>query len=51
MKAATKRTKSFKDICSQCERISTLYLNGYGTEKMLTFAEDIFLQFIKKTVY
>lgn len=34
--------KTFKEICEQCERISRLYGKGFGTEKMLQKAENIF---------
>lgn len=34
--------KSFKQIFEQCERISNLYLKGFGTRKMIDKVERIF---------
>ena len=39
-----KTTKTFKQICQQCERIISLHLNGYGTEKMYQFTEQTFFK-------
>jgi hypothetical protein len=36
--------KTFKQIADQCERISNLYLKGFGSTKMLDFAESIFFK-------
>lgn len=47
----TRRTKSFKDICSQCERIFSMHLHGYGSDKMLEMVETIFFKVIEKTGY
>ena len=34
--------KTFKEISAQLERVYSLYLKGYGTEKMLETAEKFF---------
>jgi len=43
-----KREKTFKDISIQCERIFTLHINGYGSEKMYKMVEEIFFNVIEK---
>ena len=42
-----KRVKTFKDISIQCERISTMYLNGHGTDKMYEMVQDIYFKVVK----
>jgi len=37
--------KTFEQIAEQCERISKLYLKGFGSTKMLERAENIFFSF------
>ncbi len=34
--------KTFKQVMNQLERIHTLYVKGFGTEKMIRKCEDIF---------
>ena len=43
-----RETKSFKTISIQCERIYTLHLKGYGSEKMLQMVEEIFFKAMQK---
>ena len=47
----TKRTKTFKDVSVQCERIITMHLNGFGTDAMLEKVEEIFFNVLKKHGY
>ena len=44
----TKRTKTFKDVSVQCERIITMHLQGFGTDAMLEKVEKIFFKVMKK---
>ena len=46
-----KKKKTYKEISIQCERISTLYLKGYGTEAMYQKCETIYLKIIAKIGY
>ena len=46
-----KTKKTYKEISIQCERISTLYLKGYGTEAMYQKCETIYLKIIAKIGY
>ncbi len=46
-----KRVKTMKDISLQMERITTLYLDGYGNEKSYNRCEKIFLDLLIKNGY
>ena len=46
-----KRNKTFNEISIQCERISTLYLKGYGTDKMLQKCENIYMKIVAQKGY
>lgn len=46
-----KPQKTFKEISIQCERISTLYLEGFGTETMYQKCETIYLKIVAKIGY
>lgn len=43
-----KETKSFKDVSIQMERIITLYYQGYGSEKMYEFCEQLYFKLLKQ---
>ena len=46
-----KRIKTFNDISLQCERIFTLHIKGYGSNKMYEVCEEIFFKVLKKNGY
>lgn len=47
-----RKTKSFKDISLQCERIFTLHINkGFGTNKMFNTAENIYFRMLQSNGY
>ena len=46
-----KRVKTFNDISLQCERIFTLHIHGYGSDKMYEVCEEIFFKVLKKNGY
>ena len=43
-----KKAKTFKDVSIQCERIFTLYINGFGTDKMYQSCESIYFKVYKE---
>ena len=43
-----KNPKTHKEIMVQLERIYTLYLKGYGSNKMIEDCEDIFERILKQ---
>lgn len=46
-----RKIKSFRDISLQCERIFTLHINGYGTDKMYRLCESIYFKVLEKNGY
>lgn len=45
-----RKMKTFKQISAQCERISRLYLQGFGTKKMIEKVEEIFFNAYKMSM-
>ena len=43
-----RKVKTFKDVSIQLERIVTLYMNGYGNDRMMGFCEEVYFKALKK---
>ena len=48
IQVTSKRVKTFQDVSIQCERIITMHLHGYGTDKMIKRCETIYFKLLKK---
>jgi pentatricopeptide repeat protein len=48
VRGSKRRPKTQKEIMAQLERIYTLYLKGYGNNKMIEECEDIFERILKQ---
>ena len=42
-----KRRKTFAEISAQCERIAELFVQGYGTRKMVEFCAQLYLDAVR----
>jgi hypothetical protein len=51
IKITHRRTKTFKDVSVQCERIVTMHLRGYGTDKMYEFCERVYFKLLTTNGY